>query len=79
LFSDRAGADGQDEESCLESIFGVVLIVQDPLTDTQDHWSVPLHKSSEGSFTALIEELFEQPGIALSLLPRHQELKDRID
>ena len=45
---ERTGFANQDKKGSLENIFGIVCVVQDPLTRTQHHGAMPQQQSLKG-------------------------------
>src|SRR5262249_43154770 len=58
--ADRAGASNENEERRLKRVFDVVLIVEDAPANSQNHRSVPLDQSREGSIVTSLDKTLKQ-------------------
>jgi hypothetical protein len=71
--ADRRGLAREDQEGCLESVLGVVRVVQQPLAETQHHHAVPPDEHLEGRVALAGDEVVQQLrlGPCAAILPPH--------
>ncbi len=60
---DRPGLAGQQEESGLEGVVGVVGIVEDPTADRHHHRPMTLNQGLKGQFVAVRYVSFQEPAV----------------
>jgi hypothetical protein len=63
--SDGLGLACQYKERGLEDILGIVLVLNDALTDTQDHRAMPVHQSCKCRLVILDCEALQKGTISL--------------
>jgi hypothetical protein len=63
----------QNEKGSLKSVFRVVRVFQDALTDPKDHAAMAAHERGKGIFVTVAKETFEQLSIGQprALVPEH--------
>jgi hypothetical protein len=75
--ADAIGLRRQGQEGRLESVLGVVVVVQQPPTDAEHHRSVPPDERGEGDGVAPLDEATEQ--IVVGAIGRWTRLPDERD
>jgi hypothetical protein len=58
--SDGAGFEGQDEESGLEGVLSILVVVQHMPANAQDHCPVAPHQGGESRLIVLRQEILEE-------------------
>ena len=62
--ADCTGAPNQDQESCLEGILSVLIVVENSPANAQDHWPVSCHQSGECHLVSIGDKPIEKLALA---------------
>ena len=76
---ERTGFANEDKKGSLESIFGIVGVVQDPLANSQDHGAMPPQQSLKGGLFPLQAEALQQLTVRHILRVAQAQLAQMLD